>query len=260
MNTIKTKFHSTGEDTSQYVHAVKTQGFCLIKNWFTQEQVKEITEELESLYKRVPQGGSAVVEHAFQVTHGDFAQGKDLILRPPAYSYIKNIQKYIMNSQPLNDVLDEHYGKGCQRFLQTFSTMENTVVDKKDLARHSWMHVDPFASLKFAFFPYGSTAKTGALRVIPNSRQEGATIRQHFMKTENPLSKNPQGLRGGIAHRLIDFQKECPDLVTRREEEAVFIEASPCDLVIVDTDVYHTGGEMKEQNKTRMAVYIHNRP
>ena len=260
MNTIKTKFYSTGEDTSQYVHAVKTQGFCLIKNWFTQEQVKEITEELESLYKRVPQGGSAVVEHAFQVTHGDFAQGKDLILRPPAYSYIKNIQKYIMNSQPLNDVLDEHYGKGCQRFLQTFSTMENTVVDKKDLARHSWMHVDPFASLKFAFFPYGSTAKTGALRVIPNSRQEGATIRQHFMKTENPLSKNPQGLRGGIAHRLIDFQKECPDLVTRREEEAVFIEASPCDLVIVDTDVYHTGGEMKEQNKTRMAVYIHNRP
>jgi len=247
-------------DILQYVHTVKTQGFCLIKNWFTQEQVKEVTEELVGLYERVPQGGSAVVEHAFQVTHGDFPQGKDLILRPPAYSYIKNIQKYIMNSQPLNDVLDEYYGKGCQRFLQTFSTMENTVVDKKDLARHSWMHVDPFASLKFAFFPYGSTAKTGALRVIPNSRQEGATIRQHFMKTENPLSKNPQGLRGGIAHRLIDFQKECPNLVTKREGDAVFIEASPHDLVIIDTDTYHAGGEMKEQNKTRMAVYIHNRP
>ena len=96
--------------------------------------------------------------------------------------------------------------------------------------------------------------QNGAPRVVPNSRQEGAVIRQQFM------SRNPSGIQGGIAHRMIDFYEQCPELITRTEDEAIDVEVSERDLLILDTDTYHAGGKILDDNQERIAVYIHSRP
>ena len=90
--------------------------------------------------------------------------------------------------------------------------------------------------------------------VVPKSRAEGKIIREQFM------SRGPRGIQGGIAHRMVDFQQYCPQLITRNEDEAVHAEVSPRDLLVLDTDTYHAGGKIVEENKQRIAVYIHNRP
>ena len=249
------QFINQKEDGVQsHIDTLKKQGICLVKNWFTKEEMDKITKELLSIFDEVPDTRNAIVAKEITLSSEEFSQGKDLSIAPSGYAHIPSIVNNIMLNDKINSVLDQYYSKRCQRFMQTFSTMENKIVTDKDLGRHSWIHVDPYAAFKFAFFPYGAKKETGALRVIPESRGEGVAIRENFM------SKNPRGINGGIAHRLIDFEEMCPELVSRKESEAVFVECDPLDLVMLDTDMYHGGGAMQEKGRTRIAVYIHNRP
>ena len=48
--------------------------------------------------------------------------------------------------------------------------------------------------------------------------------------------------------------------MTRSEDEIVYMECSPNDMCIVDTDTYHGGGLIEEEGEERLAVYIHSRP
>ena len=49
-------------------------------------------------------------------------------------------------------------------------------------------------------------------------------------------------------------------MVTVNEEDAVYIECDLGDLVAIDTDVFHAGGDIKVDGETRTAIYVHNRP
>ena len=137
--------------------------------------------------------------------------------------------------------------------MQVFSTYETRVVSNKEKGRQADLHVDPHASLKFAVFPLGATKESGALRVIPGSRAEGQKIRESFILTSPPNS----GYLKGYPHRLTDFPK---DMVTVKETDACYLECSPTDLVILDTDIYHGGGVILEEGTERIALYLHNRP
>jgi len=241
------------DDIQISIDILKEQGVCIIKSWFSQKEWDDIAKELLNIFDQIPETYEATLENRLKSSPG-FPQGKHVRISPSGYRYISSIKNYIMSNHDLNSILDQYYSPNCQRFMQTFCGMENKVVADENLGRHSWIHVDPYAALKFAFFPYGARKETGALKIIPNSRAEGATIRQQFM------SQNPTGLNGGIAHRLVDFEKMCSTLVTRKEEESIYLECDPLDLVIIDTDMYHAGGMMEKENHTRISVYIHNRP
>jgi hypothetical protein len=64
-------------------------------------------------------------------------------------------------------------------------------------------------------------------------------------------------MNGGYPHRLVDFPE---NMVTVCESDAEYVECSPTDLVILDTDLYHAGGILREEGVERIAVYIHSRP
>lgn len=221
---------------------IKEKGFFKIDNFFTQEESTLLCDEIISCYNK----NVGLSEN--------YKWGKHFRLGPQHYSHVPNLVNIILNNKLVNSVIDDYYGKNCQRFMQTFSTWEKNSVDQSQLGRHSWLHSDPYAALKFAFFPLGATKDTGALKVVPNSREEGKNIREQFM------SKNPLGMEGGIAHRMVDFKKLCPHLITRNEDEAIVLEASPRDLLILDTDTYHGGGDISINNAERIGVYIHTRP
>jgi ectoine hydroxylase-related dioxygenase (phytanoyl-CoA dioxygenase family) len=242
-------------DALALVSQIKEQGYAIIKDALSVEQADNLKSEMTEAYNKVPENGVGIFDtDSFDPRmSGHFEQGKSMLVYPPAYKYFKYMSEYFFGSQFINTVIEMYYGGRCNKFLQTYSTYESNVVDNSELDRHSWMHVDPYQALKVAFFPLGSTIKSGALRVIPNSRQEGSIIRQQFM------SQNPKGLRGGIAHRMVDFREHCPTLITRNEDEAIYLECNPTDICFLDTDTYHGGGLVTDNNLERMAFFIHNR-
>jgi ectoine hydroxylase-related dioxygenase (phytanoyl-CoA dioxygenase family) len=236
--------------------SVLNDGFFVIKNFFSEESASFVKQDIMNEFEKVNERSNAITEKGVTVNEpeGGFAQGKNLRIMPSSYNCIPNVVKSVFQSSVVNDTITEYYGPFCQRFLQVFASWEKRVVTDKNLGRHSWLHADPYASLKFAFFPFGATKQNGAPKVVPNSRQEGAVIRQQFM------SRNPSGIQGGIAHRMIDFYEQCPELITRTEDEAIDVEVSERDLLILDTDTYHAGGKILDDNQERIAVYIHSRP
>ena len=242
-------FEKEDIDLTTVVQTVRDQGLCIIKNWFTENQAKDLKDEQLEFYSDIEDN-----KRVMFLEQEEFNQGKAMALYPQSYNAFPYLVKNIFYDPFLNSVIDTYYSGRCQKFLQTFCTYENKVVKDKDLGRHSRLHVDPYAALKIAFFPSGASKSNGALRVIPGSRQEGANIRIKFM------SKNPAGLNGGVAHTMQEFKKQCAELVTRNENEVVYMECTPRDLCVVDTDMYHGGGLIEEKGKERLAIYIHSRP
>jgi hypothetical protein len=242
-------------DNEQILESLSNDGYFIFRNWFSNESSKLLLEEISDAHSLVNVKSCGTFDNPHTKTvrsGGHFSQGTDIIIRPVAYRHFPALLSVISNKS-LNDIVDSYYGSNSQKFMQTFSTHEKHSVDDDLLGRHSWLHVDPYQSLKFAFFPLGTTKESGCLRVIPQSNKEGRTIREQFM------SKNPKGLNGGIAHRMVDFKNYCPDLVTRSEDEVIYIECSHLDLVAIDTDTYHAGGAIEKDGLERLAVYIHNR-
>ncbi len=235
--------------------SVFNDGFFVIRDFFSEESAELVKKDILDEFEKVNESCNAITENNV-VSHREiaFPQGKNIRIMPSSYNCIPNIVRSVLKSAVVNDTITEYYGPFCQRFLQIFASWEKRIVTDQDLGRHSWLHADPYASLKFAFFPFGATKQNGAPRVVPNSRQEGAVIRQQFM------SRNPSGIQGGIAHRMIDFYEQCPELITRTEDEAIDVEVSERDLLILDTDTYHAGGKILDDNQERIAVYIHSRP
>jgi hypothetical protein len=235
---------------------IRNDGFFIIKDFFSDKTCNLVKKDILDCFEKVNENCNAITENNTMANEpeGGFPQGKNLRVMPSSYGAIPNIVKQVFESKTVNKVIDEYYGQSCKRFLQVFASWEKRVVTNENLGRHSWLHADPYAALKFAFFPFGATKDNGAPMVVPKSRAEGKIIREQFM------SMGPKGIHGGIAHRMIDFQECCPQLITRTEDESVHIEVSDRDLLILDTDTYHAGGKITEKNKQRIAVYIHNRP
>lgn len=237
-------------------NSVLNDGFFVIEDFFSKDSAELVRQDILNEFEKVNENSNAITENNVTANEpeGGFPQGKNLRVMPSSYSQIPNIVKEIFKSQIVNETIDEYYGQFCKRFLQVFASWEKRIVTDQDLGRHSWLHADPYASLKFAFFPFGATKDNGAPMVVPKSRAEGKVIREQFM------SMGPKGIHGGVAHRMIDFQQYCPQLVTRTEDEAIHVEVSDRDLLILDTDTYHAGGKIVQKDKQRIAVYIHNRP
>ena len=131
-------------------------------------------------FEKVNENCNAITENNTMANEpeGGFPQGKNLRVMPSSYGAIPNIVKQVFESKTVNKVIDEYYGQSCKRFLQVFASWEKRVVTNENLGRHSWLHADPYAALKFAFFPFGATKDNGAPMVVPKSRAEGKIIRE----------------------------------------------------------------------------------
>lgn len=233
------------------LNSVMDNGLCIIKDYFTEEQAEALKKEQLDIYKNIPKFKRAIFSGG-QDRLEEFTQGKAYAMYPDSYKQFPHMVR-VMTDKVLATAVGTYY-QGGQYFMQTFGTYENKVVSEDNLGRHSFLHVDPYAALKIAFFPMGATEENGALRVIPGSRAEGARIRINFM------SKNPPGKGGGIAHTIEEFKEQCPELVTVDEKDAVYMECSPRDVCLIDTDTFHGGGLIKKKGQERLAVYIHSRP
>ena len=233
---------------------LKKQGYSLVKDWFSPQQAEEIKLELLHIYDQIPEQKILDISHPQQATvDKEYKAGKAITLKPVGYTIIPKLVELFAENEELNTVVESYLGKTYQKLMQIYSTYETCVVSDEEKGRQADLHIDPHASLKFAVFPIGSTKESGALRIIPGSREEGKKIRESFILPAGPHA----GYLGGYPHRMMDFPA---DMVTFQEEDAQYLECSPTDLVILDTDIYHGGGVLLEDGKERLAVYLHNRP
>tara|TARA_X000001382_G_scaffold130383_1_gene125052 strand:- start:4091 stop:4840 length:750 start_codon:yes stop_codon:yes gene_type:complete len=236
----------------EIAQTVKEFGFCIIRNYFSKENCDLLKKEFDAIYEYVPDGNTGYCDGGNARLEKDFPAGKGLRISSSFYPNMPVLSSLFFNDSKLSNQVDEYYDTGCDKFLQTFSSREIGKVQDDDLGRQAWMHVDPYASFKYATFLTKTTPENGALRVIPGSREEGKRIREEWMwKTDK------KGLQGGHPHRLVDFP---PEMVTVKEEDAVYVECDLGDLVAIDTDVFHAGGDIKVEGETRTAIYVHSRP
>lgn len=239
-------------DVGKVAQTVKEFGFCIIRNYFSKENCDLLKKEFDSIYEYVPDGSTGYCDGGNARLEQDFPAGKSLRISASFYPNMPVLSSLFFNDPELSNQVNEYYDRGCDKFLQTFSSREIGKVQEDELGRQAWMHVDPYASFKYATFLTKTTPENGALRVIPGSREEGKRIREEWMwKTDK------KGIQGGMPHRLVDFP---PEMVTVKEEDAVYIECDLGDLVAIDTDVFHAGGDIKVEGETRTAIYVHSRP
>jgi len=240
------------ENVNKIASTVKKYGFCIIPNYFSEEDSRLLKEEFERLYDYIKEGHTGYCDGGSIRCEKDCPSGKNMRISSSFYGNTPVLSQLFFNDQNLSDQVDEYYGGNCNKFLQTFSSREIGKVEEDELGRQSWMHVDPYESFKYATFLTKTTPENGALKVIPGSREEGKKIREEWMwKTDK------KGIQGGMPHRLVDFP---PEMVTVKEEDAVYVECDLGDLVAIDTDVFHAGGDIKVEGETRTAIYVHNRP
>jgi ectoine hydroxylase-related dioxygenase (phytanoyl-CoA dioxygenase family) len=150
----------------------------------------------------------------------------------------------------LDRFLNYFYPPPNRKLLQVFTTYEYKKVEQDKLPRNSWLHFDPYASLKFAVMLQDTTARNGSLFAIPTSHAEGKTIRENFMQHKEAFKK-------GFSHRFVDYQEIYNTKYT--EKDAIHINTKVGDLLILNTDNWHAGGVIQEDDAERMAIYYHNR-
>ncbi len=236
------------------IHYLNEYGICLIKKFFSEEDITKLYSQLNNLYDIISDGCHGFFYSPNNVTlspEKNYLSGKAMRIFPQYYTNVPQILEMFVKSDLLNKVLDRHFSKNCQRFLQTFSTREDKMVDDKNLPRNSHMHIDPYESLKFATFFQKTTKENGALRVIPGSFREGSIIRMEFISNNRGKGQN-----GGDPHKMDEFPKE---MVSFDESDGFYIDCDIGDVVILNTDNYHSGGALLEDS-FRQALYVHNRP
>lgn len=236
------------------LNSLNENGICLVKNFFSEEDAHKLLSQLNHLYDMVNEGchGYFYSTNNIEIsTDEDYLSGKAMRIFPQYYGNVPQILEMFVRNNLLNHILDKHFSPNCQRFLQTFSTRETKLVSNDNLPRNSHMHIDPYESLKFATFFQKTTKENGALRVIPGSFKEGSIIRKKFIS-----NNKGKGQYGGDPHRMDEFPN---DMVSFSQEDYTYINCDIGDLVILNTDNYHSGGTLLEDS-FRQAVYVHNRP
>jgi len=249
-NFILDKFYNE----SDILNSLNENGICLIKNFFSEEDVYKLQSQLNRLYDIINDECHGYFYSTNNIdisSNKNYLSGKAMRIFPQYYGNVSQILEMFVRNNLLNRVLDKHFSPNCQRFLQTFSTRETKVVYDDNLPRNSHMHIDPFESLKFATFFQKTTKENGALRVIPGSFKEGSIIRKEFIS-----NNKGKGQYGGDSHRMDEFPN---NMVSFSEQDQVYIDCDIGDLVILNTDNYHSGGTLLEDS-FRQVIYVHNRP
>lgn len=240
-------------NSNKIVKILSEYGVCVLKNYFDVEEIKTIFNELDFLYEKVPEKrhGHLYSPNQMQLSaEDDYSSGKSVCFYNNSYSIVPSFSKLFFENALLNDVLNKHFSEKCNRFLQIFTTQEYRVIDRDNCPRNSFIHIDPFESLKFAIFYPDVDESNGSLKVIPKSFNEGSSIRKNFISKQIPTPK-------GYLHKMEEFPSE---MVTFTPDQIISIDTSVGDLVLLNTDNYHSGGSILESGKYRKAIYVHNRP
>lgn len=231
------------QDSLDIVNLVRSRGFCKVPSFFSSSEVFDLKKRLQAVYNSCETGDQIDIPGI--ITKNQYSIGKAARIYPSQYAGFPALQKFA--SQDLS-VMSDLFFEGCNnKGLQVFSSYEyKSIFEVHDLPRNAFMHVDPYHSFKFFCYLTDTTKDNGALQVIPDTTWIGSAIR-----SENSL----ESLLGGDAYTLEKSRYRSNDLMEKR----IYVEGSAGDLIILNTDVMHCGGQILSSGLERMTVIYHNR-
>ena len=212
-------------------------GYCIVPNAFTKEEVAAIDGELNELYDAIPDG-SALYERT-NLDKGAYTYGKHL-----RFGSLNQIPVFrdIFATKNTSPVTVGYLGN-CHQAMQIFSTHEyKMLAEGEEKPRNSFWHFDPYYALKQFIYLTDTTMENGAFRIIPNTKHLTAQIRNE--KTFKDICGN--GYK--VEHLVEDLAKP------------INLEAKAGDMIIFDTDIFHVGSNLQKENVERKVIIVHNRP
>jgi ectoine hydroxylase-related dioxygenase (phytanoyl-CoA dioxygenase family) len=229
--------------TFNLLKSINENGYALVPNFFNVNEVKNIRNKLLSIYAQYELGDQ--IELPGKSTHHQYSTGKSMRIYPSAYD---NFAEFVRFKESWLTQLTNTFFEGANnKGLQVFSSYETLSYNEvNELPRNSYMHVDPYHSLKFFSYLTNTTKENGALQVIPGTSWIGRRIREEN-NIEDLLNSD-----------LYTFKKS-KYYDSNLENKIEYVEGNAGDLVILDTDVIHCGGILLKPELERLTIIYHNR-
>ena len=228
----------------EILEILKTDGYCKIPAFFSKDEICSIKKSLKSIYDQINTGDQ--IDIPGNITPNSYSTGKSIRIYPPiSYQFFPEIRRF--HEKWLTDLTDDFFDGCNQKGLQVFSSYEYIQASNvSELPRNSYMHVDPYHALKFISHMEDANEINGALQVIPGTCWIGEKIRQ-----ENDINT----LLNSDAYTFLKSKYYDKSL----EEKITYIDSTMGELIILNTDVVHCGGVLKESGAERTSINYHNR-
>ena len=236
-------------DLSYSCDLFSTYGILKIKLFFSEKEILEVKEELMKYYAKIPIYQNISFNSRIK-KHAEYESGKGLRISRDYYRGFSKTVNLIQKEKILSQFVDYFFPVPNQKNLQIFSTYDFVQVNCEQRPRNSWLHFDPYKAIKFAVMLQETNKDNGCLFVIPKSQKEGKFIRENLMEHKISYKK-------GLSHRFVDYSEKIKTKFS--ENDIVYVDSDVGDLIILNTDCWHGGGNILKPGKERIAIYYHNR-
>lgn len=231
---------------------IKKNGAVHIPMFLSGTALDSVEKEFDNIFSHIPDYKEAVLANPNTLNieqNSNYDGGKHLRVMPPAYSNFPSLLS-VFNTADFRDLVCEYLGVPNQFCMQIFMSNEYKVLDEKKWPRNSYLHFDPYSSLKFFLFLTDTDVEGGATHYVPQSHKVGRSYRMKKLNLGDTT-----GLHGGCKHRLEDYT----DTPEYTQKDAVPVVAKRGDLLVIDTDTLHYGGVLQKE-ANRKVILVHNRP
>lgn len=227
------------------IKEVRKYGFYKVSGFLSNERIDDLNCELDKVFNKLEDGDQ--LSYPNEIEKDGYGFGKILRIPKVFYSNFLNLTKYVKTDW-FDPFTDEYYGKCNNKKLQTFCTHDyiSQNICKKP-PRNSFLHIDPYQSIKFLCFLTDTKKENGAFRCIPESSHFGESIRKTYNLSE---------LLGSDKYC---FNENNKFYSSKMMEQVVYLEAQAGDLFIINTDMIHGGGIIENNGLSRRTINLHNR-
>ena len=240
-----------GTPPEDVVSKIREQGLVIIPGFFTKEEVTDLDGELVPKWEKLNLQDMCTAENGTtKVGTNIYKPGKVIRVQPSSYTHFPHLLKLFVQNEFLNRVVDLYYGPHNNKFMQIFAYHDVSVRNEEwidGITHSSALHFDPYQALKFGTYLYDTSEENGATRAIPGSHVEVKYFSQNILR--ETMWEGKPVLNCHEPFKLSRYS----------EEDAVYLNASPGDLVFFDTDCWHGGAEIKRPGLERKCILVHNR-
>lgn len=224
-------------NNQEILQEVKNNGYCFIDSYLSEEEVSIIKNELLSIYNNIPDFSAL---YDTRIEENEYPYGK--AMRFGKLEYIPKF-KQIFLSKNFDEVTKAYLGPFCQVNLQTFTSFEyKKSTEANGRPRNSYWHFDPWRALKYFFYLDDVDLNNGCLRVVPGSIEMSANIRNSHTLQE-----------------IVDKYYIVEEEVSKIENKVINLQGKKGSMIVFDTDIFHVGSNILEDNSKRMIITVHNR-
>lgn len=228
-----TNLHISSSNKEIIFKKLKLYGICVVKNYFSEENIKSLNIDYNNLFLKEAIEGSVKHDHPIN-KDGKFVRLKS---NDELRNKYPNLYK-MFHSDFMSDIAQRYFGEYDYILNSDIFLSHEKPSDKPLLP---W-HFDRINSLKFYTYLEDTDKTNGAFEYVPGSHREGYFRSNYFISQGVPIEELPN------------------DIPDDEIVNPITINAKAGDLLIFNPDGFHKGGivsEGKERKVIRGHTFCH---